>query len=126
MDQKLYAKHAAFVPKLTQRLLDLAALQSHESVLDLGCGDGVLTRVIQESRDASVNVVGIDNQEDMIEAARAAGVRDARVISAQDLHAHEDLQRHEFDVVLTNAVLHWVPEVGIVRVRRFSRALRAP
>lgn len=111
MDQKLYAKNAAFVPKLSQRLLALAAIQPHEAVLDFGCGDGVLTKILQDAATTG-RVVGIDNQEDMIEAARAAGIRDARVISAQELHAHDDLQQAEFDVVLTNAVLHWIPEIG--------------
>lgn len=110
MDQKLYAKNAAFVPHLSQKVLALAALEPHEAVLDLGCGDGVLTKIIQDSQ--SGRVVGIDNQEDMIEAARKAGITDARVVSAEALRHEADLQRGDFDVVFTNAVLHWIPGIA--------------
>lgn len=110
MDQKLYAKNASFVPQLTQKVMALANLQPNESVLDFGCGDGVLTKHVQESQKA--RVVGIDNQSDMIEAAKKAGITDARLVSAQQLKDESDLQQNDFDVVLTNAVLHWIPDLG--------------
>lgn len=110
MDQKLYAKNAAFVPQLSQKVLALAALEPHESVLDFGCGDGVLTKVIQDSQKG--RVVGIDNQTDMIDAARKAGIKDARTVSAQELGKEADLQQGDFDVVFTNAVLHWIPALA--------------
>lgn len=96
------------MPKLTQRLLHLADLKPHESVLDLGCGDGVLTKGLQDTQS---RVVGIDNQQDMVQAARKAGVIDVRCIRAQDLQDQADLQREDFDVVFTNAVLHWIPDL---------------
>lgn len=111
MDQKLYATNAAFVPLLSQKLMALASLEAHESVLDFGCGDGVLTKQIQETQ-VSGRVVGIDNQEDMIAAARRLGIVDARLVSAQNLRDEADLQKNEFDVVITNAVLHWIPDLA--------------
>ena len=45
--------------------------QPGEHILDLGCGDGVLTEKIVE-RGASV--VGIDNSPDMVGAARKRGL----------------------------------------------------
>lgn len=110
MDQVLYASNAAFVPKLSQKVLALANLQPHESVLDFGCGDGVLTKHLQDSQTG--RVVGIDNQTDMIEAAVKAGLEDVRVVSAQELRHEADLQQNDFDVVFTNAVLHWVPDIA--------------
>lgn len=109
MDQILYEKHASFVPRLSEKVLKLANLQAHESVLDFGCGDGVLTRHLQET---VARVVGIDNQDDMIAAARRAGIQDARVVSAQDLSHQADLQQGDFDIVFTNAVLHWIPDLA--------------
>lgn len=110
MDQKLYAKNASFVPQMSQKVLALAKIEVHEAVLDFGCGDGVITKHLQDSQQG--RVVGIDNQEDMVAAALALGVTDARVVSAQKLHQETDLQQNGFDVVFTNAVLHWIPDIA--------------
>ncbi len=41
-----YAQHAHFVPALGQPVLELLKPQTGERILDLGCGDGVLTEKI--------------------------------------------------------------------------------
>lgn len=112
MDAKLYAEHAAFVPELTARLLEIAQLKPEESVLDLGCGDGVLTERLAKTQS---KVVGIDNQDDMVAAAKARGV-DARLMSIYDLDAGQ------YDVVLTNAVLHWV-DMDIAVLNKIKNSL---
>lgn len=94
-----YAAHGGFVPALGQAALDLLDPQRGEHILDVGCGDGVLTQAILE-RGASV--VGIDNSENMIAAARARGL-DARLMDAADLKFSE-----AFDAAFSNATLHWI------------------
>ena len=42
-DPDEYARHARFVSELGQPLIDLLDPKPGERVLDLGCGDGVLT-----------------------------------------------------------------------------------
>ena len=49
-------------------LLRLMALKPQQSVLDLGCGEGVLARYI----DKSVNYVGLDLANELIESAKKA------------------------------------------------------
>jgi glycine dehydrogenase subunit 1 len=66
-----YASNAAFVPALGSAALELLAPQNGEFIVDLGCGDGVLTRRIM---DAGARVIGLDASADMVEAARARGV----------------------------------------------------
>lgn len=94
-----YARIGGFVPALGAAALDLLDPQPGEHILDLGCGDGVLTEKIVE-RGASV--VGIDNSVSMIGAARARGL-DARLMDAADLRFDE-----AFDAAFSNATLHWV------------------
>jgi SAM-dependent methyltransferase len=98
-DANLYATHAAFVPALGAPVLDLLAPLPGERILDLGCGDGVLT---QKLVDAGAEVVGVDADPQMVTAALEKGL-DARIGDARHL-AFDG----EFDAVFSNAALHWV------------------
>src|SRR5919201_3373735 len=53
-----YAEHAHFVPALGQPLLELLRLQAGERILDLACGDGVLSK---KMADQGGVVVGVDS-----------------------------------------------------------------
>ncbi|MGE3395611.1 MAG: trans-aconitate 2-methyltransferase, partial [Sphingomonas sp.] len=76
-----YAANGAFVPALGDAALALLNPQPGELILDLGCGDGVLTERIGT---AGARAIGIDSSEAMVEAARARGV-DAFVGDAETL-----------------------------------------
>jgi SAM-dependent methyltransferase len=100
-----YASNAGFVPALGAAALELLAPQPGELILDLGCGDGVLTRRIM---DAGARVIGLDASCEMVEAARARGV-DAFVADAQALDLAGQASRFgEFDAAFSNAALHWM------------------
>ena len=94
-----YARVGGFVAALGQAALDLLDPRPGEHILDVGCGDGTLTLKI---REAGASVVGIDNSESMIAAARAKGL-DARLMDAAELKFTE-----AFDAVFSNATLHWI------------------
>ena len=106
-----YAETAHFVPTLGVPVLELLAPRAGERILDLGCGDGVLTEKIVK---AGANVVAVDAAPDMVAAARARGI-DARVMPGQKLTFE-----NEFDAVFSNAALHWMrpPEAVLAGVRR--------
>ena len=111
-----YAKHAAFVPRLGDAVLQLLAPRPGELILDLGCGDGVLTERIIE---AGARVIGLDSSEEMVEAARARGI-DAFVADAEAM----DVARFgQFDAVFSNAALHWMLDPDAVACGIFG-ALR--
>jgi trans-aconitate methyltransferase len=107
-----YAEHAHFVPALGQPLLDLLNVKAGERILDLACGDGVLSKKIT---DVGGIVVGVDSSAEMMQAARKRGI-DARLMDAYDLKFDS-----EFDAVFCNASLHWMkrdPDAVIAGVRR--------
>jgi SAM-dependent methyltransferase len=96
-----YTANAHFVPALGQPVLDLLQAQPGERILDLGCGDGILTEKLVA---LGANVVGVDNSPDMIAAARTRGI-DARMMDVRLLTFE-----NEFDAVFSNAALHWVKD----------------
>jgi trans-aconitate methyltransferase len=98
-DPQRYERNARFVSDLGMPVLELLAPQSGERVLDLGCGDGALTRKLVER---GCRVVGVDGSEAFVAAARARGI-DARVMDGQALPFES-----EFDAVFSNAALHWM------------------
>ena len=109
-----YAKHAAFVPALGAPVLALLNPQAGERILDLGCGDGVLTERLVA---AGASVLGTDIEDDMLAAARKRGL-DVRKLDGQALDFGP-----EFDAVFTNAALHWMPDQAAVAAGVF-RALK--
>ncbi|HEY6337948.1 MAG TPA: methyltransferase domain-containing protein [Candidatus Sulfotelmatobacter sp.] len=96
-----YAANAHFVPALGQPVLDLLHPQPGERILDLGCGDGVLTEKLVA---LGARVIGIDSSAEMIAAARLRGI-DARLMDARSL-----MFENEFDAIFSNAALHWVKD----------------
>ena len=96
-----YSEHARFVSDLGMPVVELLAPLPGERVLDLGCGDGVLTRKLV---DLGCDVVGVDASAEMIGAAKALGLH-ARVMDGHALQFNG-----EFDAVFSNAALHWLKE----------------
>jgi trans-aconitate methyltransferase len=94
-----YVRVGGFVAELGEAALDLLDPQPGEHILDIGCGDGALTQKIVER---GATVVGIDNSESMVIAAKARGL-DARLMDAAQLKFSE-----AFDAAFSNATLHWV------------------
>ncbi|MGD0531760.1 MAG: methyltransferase domain-containing protein, partial [Methyloceanibacter sp.] len=71
-----YARNGRFVSELTRPVLDLLAPKQGERILDLGCGDGVLTEEIAAS---GAVVLGADLSEELLAAAAAKGLKVQRV-----------------------------------------------
>jgi SAM-dependent methyltransferase len=110
-----YACVGGFVAELGGAALDLLDPQPGERILDVGCGEGTLTRKIVER---GATVLGIDNSPEMIAAARAKGI-DSVLMDAANIPFTS-----EFDAAFSNATLHWVLDKEQA-ARAVFRALRA-
>jgi trans-aconitate methyltransferase len=112
-----YANNARFVTDLGMPVLELLAPRPGEHILDLGCGDGVLTKKIA---DRGCKVLGIDTSADFVASASKLGL-DVMEMSVYDM----EFGPH-FDAAFSNAALHWMkdPDGVIGRVARAQRSLR--
>lgn len=113
-EKEKYEKNARFVSVYGEKLIEWLNPQKDEYILDLGCGDGVLTKKITEY---GYKVLGLDGSQKFVEAARKIGI-EAIQGDAQNMKFE-----NEFDAIFYNAVLHWMtnPEKVIEGV---SRALK--
>ncbi|MEM9146658.1 MAG: methyltransferase domain-containing protein [Pseudomonadota bacterium] len=109
-----YARNARFVTDLGSATLALLNPQPGERILDLGCGDGVLTLKIAA---AGAKVIGVDASADMVAAAQSRGV-EASVCDAHTLEVDGP-----FDAVFSNAAMHWMTKPDAV-IAGVARALR--
>lgn len=107
-DAEDYRDSSSQQKKWGRELLAKLRLDGDERILDIGCGDGKLTAEIAE-RLPQGSVMGIDNSEEMVRLASETYPADVfpelswRVVDARGLDFDE-----EFDVIFSNAVLHWV------------------
>lgn len=102
-----YNSKADYLYELGRPVIELLDPKAGEKILDLGCGNGILTK---ELIAKGCEVIGIDESPAMVEAARANGI-DARVHDAEHLHIDQ-----KFDAVISNSALHWMADqYGVVR-----------
>ncbi len=113
-DPERYARNARFVADLGAPTVELLAPRAGERILDLGCGDGVLTAKLVSM---GCHVVGVDSSAPQIDAARKLGL-DARVMNGEALDFDS-----EFDAVFSNAALHWMRNPAKV-IAGVERALK--
>lgn len=106
---KAYTSSASFVPKLTSIVVAWLDAQPHDNILDLACGDGVLTAQIKEH---CASVTGIDASSNLIDAARTSyGTRPGLTWEVHDcryLEGSPTVRSGHYDKVFSNAALHWI------------------
>lgn len=99
-DANKYLSDFSFVHQYGTSVIDL--IDNHcETVLDLGCGNGALSKVML---DKGYNVIGIDSSKELLALARK-NYPDIRFIEKD---ATNFSLEQPVDVVFSNAVFHWI------------------
>lgn len=102
----LYDNSHDFVSRFGQGALSYLNPQPGETILDLGCGTGDLTKEIS----LTAEVVGVDSSAEMIATAKSKFPQ----IPFYQMDARKLEFDMRFDAIFSNAVLHWIPEKEIV------------
>ncbi|GAB4052588.1 class I SAM-dependent methyltransferase [Catellatospora paridis] len=103
-----YAHISGLQRAMATTCLESVEVAGTEHVLDVGCGDGYVTRLIA-SRVPDGSVLGVDPSPRMIETARAADDQQANV-SFQVGDVTTMTFGPEFDLVVSFNALHWVAD----------------
>ena len=100
------AQYLKFKAERTQPSLDLVkqlAGLTPKTILDVGCGPGNSTRVLQKAFP-DADILGVDTAEDMLRRAKK---------EHPDLHfQNQDASKitGQYDLIFSNACLQWVPD----------------
>ena len=100
-DAVKYTNDFSFVHKYGNDLLQLIDIKKDMSVLDLGCGNGTLTKKMS---DMGLNAIGLDSSEDLLEIAHEL-YPNIKFIKAD---ATDFTLETKMDAVFSNAVFHWI------------------
>lgn len=115
-DPNLYLQFAAQRGRPATDLIAQIALENPARVVDLGCGTGNSTEQLH-SRWPLAELAGVDNSPEMLSKAQAAHPGWKWVDSTVEAWSPNGT----FDVVFSNACLHWVPDHGKLFPRLLSQ-----
>ena len=99
-DAEGYARGFGFVPAYGEAVMDLITVPKGSHVIDLGCGNGQLTKRLIER---GYRVTGVDASDEMLALARAA-LPGATLLKGDAV----TFDVGPADAVFSNAVLHWI------------------
>jgi len=103
-----YANNASAQTAWAQSLMAQLNLNGNENVLDIGCGDGRISAEIAGL--VTGTVVGIDSAEQMVREATAKYSNKNGPLIFRQIDATRLSFKEEFELVFSNAALHWVSD----------------
>jgi len=110
---------------VTDRLLGSLPLPSASRCLDVGCGMGETTRQLAGKLDNGVELIGVDQDPNLIEVARSVPcAEDGKNTFQQGDAAHLEFEDQTFDFVFARYLLHHLdhPQVVLAEMLRVCKS----
>ena len=107
-------------PMVLARLVQLAAVEPQDAVLDIGCATGYSTAVLAR---LGRSVIGLEPEPELAEAARGTlrdlGIANAEIVEGTLARGHPG--RGPYDVILLNGNVPELPETLILQLKEGGR-----
>ncbi len=105
-----YSQHSSAQFEWARELIAKLHLKGNERLLDIGCGDGRVTAMIAKKLPQG-SILGIDNSQAMVKLANHnhPPSRFPNLVF-EKIDALDLAFENQFDVIFSNAVLHWIPD----------------
>jgi len=97
-----YKQFSKSQEKWAKELIEDISIDETTSILDIGCGDGKVTNLFYQQ--SAKEVIGIDSSSNMIVLAKS----NYKEITFIVMDAQKIEFENKFDLVFSNAALHWV------------------
>lgn len=105
-----YAKNSTAQLMWAKELIARLNLEGHEVLLDVGCGDGKITAEVSKVVPRGF-VLGVDNSAAFVDYARLHYSPSAYPnLHFEQMDAHQLASERSFDIIFSNATLHWVKD----------------
>ena len=111
-----YAKASPHQKEWGRKIISEFELNGDERILDIGCGDGALTDQLANLVPNGI-AIGIDASQGMIEASKKHNRHNLK-FELMDINRMNF--KDEFDIVFSNATLHWIKDHKKLLTKVFS------
>jgi len=110
-----YNKYSSQRNRPALELIARIPQQDYASIIDLGCGDGVITEILQHKYQPK-NIVGLDSSNNMLNQARKNNAQITWQL------ANIATLEHDYDLVFSNAALQWLDNHKALFTQFISRS----
>ncbi len=110
-DAETYDVVSGIQEKWAKTMIETRKWTGKENILDAGCGSGRITRILSKVI-TSGKIYAIDNDSNMVKKAmeNLLGIENVTVLQADLRNIGPSRIPLKFDVIFSNAVLHWISD----------------
>ena len=108
-DAETYDAVSGTQEKWAKTMIETRKWTGKENILDAGCGSGRITRILSKVITKG-KIYAIDNDSNMVKKAKEnlLGIENVKALKADLLDIGPSHMPLRFDVIFSNAVLHWI------------------
>ncbi|TFG26491.1 MAG: methyltransferase domain-containing protein [Promethearchaeota archaeon] len=113
-DAKLYQQHSPVQYELGLRAIEKLNPQNNENILEIGCGNGILTTKLAKLIPHG-KITAIEPSKEMTEQAKEnLAQNNVPNVMVINLDATKIKYENEFDAVFSNSAIHWIKNQELI------------